>query len=140
MVRFVLPRVFCHAVGLPAGAMLKVRTDPGGAEGKGNGGSGGGGFEGETGDAGATGEKGVGGGHVLGRVGADQCVIGLAMSGDWLQVGFAAVGDGALAKSTIRVHEIRRKCIRRSIAHTMHAQVNQRVRVFTLYNATHTIH
>lgn len=85
VVRFILPRVFCHARGLPAGAMLKVRTEPGGAEGTGNGG--GGGHEGDPGDAGATGGVGGAGGHVLGRVGADQCVIGLATSGDWLQVG-----------------------------------------------------
>lgn len=65
--------------------MLKVRTEPGGAEGKGSSGGGGG----EPGDAGAAGGgAGGGGSHVLGRVGADQCVIGLATSGDWLQVGY----------------------------------------------------
>lgn len=88
VVRFVLPRVFCHARCLPAGAMLKVRTEPGGAEGKGNGG---GGHEGEPTDAAAGGGAG-GEGHVLGRVGADQCVIALATSGDWLQVGWLQRG------------------------------------------------
>lgn len=64
VVWFVLPRVFCHAPGVPAGAMLKVRTQPGG-----------GGREDED-----------SGGGVLGRVGAGQCVVALATSGDWLQV------------------------------------------------------
>lgn len=63
VVRFVLPRVFCHAPGLPPDVMLKVRTEPGGAEGE---------------DA--------SGGKVLGRLGGGQCVIALASSGDWLQV------------------------------------------------------
>lgn len=44
--------------------MLKVRTNPGGASTDGSG----------------------EGGHILGRLGANQCVIGLATSGDWLQV------------------------------------------------------
>lgn len=43
--------------------MLKVRTEPGGAE---------------------TDES--SGGNILGRIGVGQCVIALASSGDWLQV------------------------------------------------------
>lgn len=88
VVRFALPRVFCHARGLPPGAMLKVRTEPGGAEGYGNGGGGdeGGAMDGANGRG-----RGVEG-PVLGRVGADQCVIALATSGDWLQVGLAGAG------------------------------------------------
>lgn len=68
VVRFVLPRVFCHAQGLPPSAMLKVRTEPGGDGGEGSDGGGGGDCK------------------VLGRLGAGQCVIAWATSGDWLQV------------------------------------------------------
>lgn len=69
VVRFVLPRVFCHAPGLPLGVRLKVRAEPGGMN---NG----------TGDESAM----TSGSQVLGRVGAEDCVIALASSGDWLQV------------------------------------------------------
>ena len=65
VVRFVLPRVFCHAPGLPRGAQLKVRAEPGGAD--------------DAGDGSVVGK-------VLGRVAATECVIALASSGDWLQV------------------------------------------------------
>lgn len=68
--------------------MLKVRTEPGGEEGKG---SGGGGYEGDSPRATA----GEGGGYVVGRIGANQCVIALATSGDWLQVGRPRRGGGA---------------------------------------------
>ncbi len=78
VVRFVLPRVFCHARGLPDGVLLKVRTEPGGAEG--------GGDYHQLEEPEASADGGGDGGRVLGRVGADQCVIGLAISGDWLQV------------------------------------------------------
>ena len=67
VVRFVLPRIFCHARGIPPEVMLKIRSDPGGEE-EGVGGSG------------------SVGGRVLGRLGAGQCVVALATSGDWLQV------------------------------------------------------
>ncbi|CAM9590049.1 unnamed protein product, partial [Scytosiphon promiscuus] len=71
VVRFVLPRVFCHARGLPSGAMLKVRAEPGGGCGW---------------ETSFKGDREGAGDQVLGRIGADQCVIGLATSGDWLQV------------------------------------------------------
>lgn len=76
VVRFVLPRVFCHARGVPPDAMLKIRADPDGS--------------GEAAST-TTGES-AGGGRVLGRLGAGQCVVALATSGDWLQVINATVG------------------------------------------------
>lgn len=70
VVRFVGPVVFCHAPGLPPGTMLKVRSAPCG------------GGEGEAGGA----------RRLVGRVGPDQCVVGLATSGDWLQVRYGNYG------------------------------------------------
>lgn len=89
VVRFVLPRVFCHARGLPDGVMLKVRTEPGGAEGS---------------APGFTGDRDGEGAHVLGRIGADQCVIGLATSGDWLQA--RRGGGGACSRAVLFVSEV----------------------------------
>lgn len=74
IVRFVLPRIYCHARGVPPGALLKIRTDPG----SGAGGSGGV----ESSDIGG----GNDGSKVLGRLGANECVIASATSGDWLQI------------------------------------------------------
>lgn len=104
VVRFVLPRVFCHASGLPAGALLKVRTEPGGAEGV----AGGRHALEESAAGGGGGGDGAGGSHVLGRVGADQCVIALATSGDWLQVS-RSVGwsVGATEKEHDRIRHLR---------------------------------
>lgn len=69
VVRFVLPRVFCHAPGLPLDVRLKVRAEPRGMN---NG----------TDDGSVM----TAGSQVLGRVGAEDCVIAFASSGDWLQV------------------------------------------------------